>query len=226
MNKSDEKLNLPKDISVFEYVAGNQSEAAKAQFEKALEGNDELQAEVKLERQLRSLIQSSEQPSPVSSDNINRLFDKLDAEVETSTPKEMQENTAQVIAFNKPAAGFAIAASLFLAIFLSVNLSNNDVNNPDHLLDPNFTTLTTSQEDAVDVNVLASEQRLVKFVLAQPLSNDALTALMDTHQLQSLSQSINESIIIAKTSNAIDDKKIATLKNDTRIKEVELVKFN
>jgi len=221
MSKSDEKLNLPRDISVFEYVSGNQSEAAKAQFEKALLNNEELQAEVAFEQQLRSLVKETEPVSPVSSDNINQLFDKIDAE-----ESQVEEKTAEIISFRKPAAGFAIAASLFLAVFLSVNLSNNDIHSPDPLLDPSFTTLTASQDEVIDVNVLATQQRLVKFTLTAPLSSDALTALMDKYQLQGLSQSINESIIVAKTPTAVDEKKLSLLKSDSQIKEVELIKFN
>jgi len=226
MNKSDEKLNLPRDISVFEYVSGNQSDAAKAQFEKALEGNEELQAEVELEKQLSSLVKQTEQPSPVASNNINQLFDKIDADIAGNETPDMAESSARVIPFKKPAAGFAIAASLFLAVFLSVNLTNNDVNNTDQLLEPSFNVLTTPQDDIVDVNILANEQRLVKFMLAEPLSKSALTALMEKHQLQSLNQSLNESIIIAKTPTAVDEKKLSLLKSDAQIKEVELIKFN
>jgi len=226
MSKSDEKLNLPRDISVFEYVAGNQSEAAKAQFEKALEGNEELQAEVALEKQLRSMVKETEPSSPVSSGNINQLFDMIDADTENTEQADIEKNTAQVIAFRKPAAGFAIAASLFLAVFLSVNLSNNEVNNTDHLLDPNFNVLTAPQDDVIDVNTLATEHRLIKFMLAEPLSKNALAALMEKHQLQRLSQSLNESIIIAKTPSAVNEEKLSELKSDQKIKEVELVKFN
>ena len=226
MNKSDEKLNIPKDISIFEYVAGHQSEGAKAQFEKALDNNHELREEVALEEQFRSLVKQSEPSSPISSDNIHGLFDKIDADSESINNTEKNDNNANVILFKKPAAGFAIAASLFVAIFLSVNVSNNNSQNTDDMLNPNFNVLTSIQNESIDVNSLAEQQRLIKFVLADSLSTDELQTLMNEHQLQLLSQSLDKSVITAKASVLVDEKKLATLIKDLRIEEVELIKFN
>jgi len=126
---------------------------------------------------------------------------------------------------NKTSAVVAIAASLFLAIFLTVNLNNNSVDE-NGLLEPNFNVLTAQSPQSVDINKLASAQRLIKFTLSSSITNNELNELMAKHQLERLSQSFNESIIIAKTSTSIDETKLFELKKDLRIKDVELVKFN
>ena len=45
MNKSDDKLNILRDIRVYDYVANDQESASREQFEKALNDDSELQSD-------------------------------------------------------------------------------------------------------------------------------------------------------------------------------------
>lgn len=221
MNKFDDKLNLLKDIAVFEYVSGEQSPAAKANFEKTLSDNQGLQNEVNIEKELRNLVKQSQEPSVVASDNINSLFDRIDAEpVDDISSVNNTSNVTPLVSFSRPMAGLAMAACLLVAVFISINVNND-------LLEPKFQTLSSpTLGDAIDLNALANEGRLIKFELASPLSQDSIDSLMSKYELQNLSQSVNERIITVKTENAVNEKTLLTLKLDKRIKDVELIKFN
>ena len=226
MSKPVENLNLPRDIAVFEYVAGTQSELTKAQFELALEDNLELQAEVESEQAFRSLIESAQTTSEHNPNNIDALFEQIDAEEGSNQTSNASHKSASVIPFNKSAQCFAVAASLFLAIFLTINLDTNQASNADPLLEPNFMLLTAATGESIDINKLADEQRLIKFTLADSLSSAELDSLLKKHGLERLSQSLNENIIIAHAGSVVDSDALLSLTKDRLIKDAELVKFN
>jgi len=220
MSKSDDKLNLLKDIAVFEYVSGEQSPSARANFEKELIENKDLEVDVYIEEQLRDLVKETQEPSPVAQDNIQSLFDRIDGETEKQT--EVTPSTVVRPNFSPSRSaigmGFAMAACLLLAVFVSINMNND-------LLEPKFQTLSSPTSDVVDLDVLANEGRLIKFELASSLSNNAIDSLMNRYALERLSLSVDGRIITAKSVNAVDVKMLTTLKSDKLINDVELIKF-
>jgi len=222
MNKSDDKLNLLKDIGVFEYVSGEQASLTKASFEKSLRENKDLQNDVNVEKQLRNLVAQSQHPSPVASGNINSLLDRIDAEAKNESDVHHLHSIKSSRPFSRSTVGvgFAMAACLLLAVFVSININND-------LLDPKFQTLSSSTPgEPVDLNILASEGRLIKFELASPLSNDSIDSLMIKYDLQRLSLSVDGRTITVKAIKEADEKVLSTLKSDKLITDVELIKFN
>jgi len=202
MNKTDDKLNLFQDIGVFEYVSGEQSTVAKANFEEALSENQGLRHDVMLEKQLRSLVQPTQKPSPIAQDNINSLLDRIDAETVNESSINSLESVKPAVSLSrsKVGMGFAIAACLLLAVFVSININND-------LLDPKFQTLSSSTPNsAIDLNALANERRLIKFELAEPLSNESIDSLMIKYELQRLSLSVDGRTITAQANKAVDEK--------------------
>ena len=166
MNKSDDKLNILRDIRVYDYVANDQESASREQFEKALNDDSELQSEVEIERELRSLIGQTQPSSPVSADNIDALFDRIDEQekIEVNDDSLAIANSSNVhtLAPKKSVIGFAVAASLLMAIFLTTNFNNSET-----LLAPEFTTLTSENSDsekAIDFDSLVNQNRVVTVV--------------------------------------------------------------
>jgi len=111
-----------------------------------------------------------------------------------------------------------VAASLFLAVFFTVNFNTNQ-----EQLEPNFQVLFDPNN--IDFKALSEQQRLVKFTLAAPISSSEMDALMNKHQLQQLNQADGNSDIIAQTNKTIDETKLAKLKADRLIEDIELLKF-
>jgi len=223
MEKIDNSKSLFEDISVIEYVAGTLSAQAKANFEKALTEDKALQKAVASEQAFRASLEQSKPEPVVSADNIEGLFKLIDEDEQRTTQQESDSssNVVKVNFNNRFAAGSAIAASLLVAVFFSVNFNN------DELLEPNFQALSNSEQpNTINLNELSNENRLVKFTLSQPLSSSSVDSLLAEYQLLGLNTSINSTSIVAQTSQSIDDKTLLALKADERIKNVELLKLN
>ena len=222
MNKSDDKLNLLKDIGVFEYVSGEQSAETQANFEKMLSDSDSLQNDVATEKQLRILLEQSQESKPVEADNINSLLDRIDAQATNKLDVNTSNSETSVISFSRPTVekGLALAACLLLAIFVSINMNNQ-------LLEPKFQTLSSSTTDgSFDLNTLASEGRLLKFELASSASSDSINSIMVKYELQLLSLSLDGRILTVKSINTIDTKQLSLLESEQLVRSVELIKFN
>lgn len=219
MKKSNEKLNILRDIGVYEYVADDQSDPARAQFEEALNGNPELEQEVAAEQELRALIAMTQPASIVSDNNIDKLFDRINTKqtlnVDTDSVPANDTLPHELKPQNK-VIGFAIAASLLLAVFFTVNFGNDS-----DQLEPDFVVLFDQNNN--DFKSLSNQNRLVKLTLESPLSSQALDELMNKYQLQNLNQLNNT--ITASALTVIDNKKLAIIKADRLIKEIALYKF-
>ena len=228
MNKSDDKLNILRDIRVYDYVADDQESASREQFEKALNDDSELQNEVEIERELRSLIGQTQPSSPVSADNIDALFDRIDEQekIEVNDDSLAIANSSNVhtLAPKKSVIGFAVAASLFMAIFLTTNFNNSET-----LLAPEFTTLTSKNSDSektIDFDSLVNQNRVVTVVFSSSASAQDIELLMNKYQLQQLSQQYpNQSIITAHSDKSIDDVKLSNMQSEQLIEDSELFKF-
>ena len=226
MKKSNEKLNILRDIGVYEYVAGDQSSAARAQFEEALKDNPELEQEVAAEQELRTLIAMTQPASIVSENNIDDLFKRIDADQEPGIDMDSipsSDDTSYLPKEKNNVVGFAVAACLMLAVFFAVNVSNNN-----SLLEPEFETLTSkdiTQGEAFDVNSLLEQNRLLTLTLEAPMPSDQIKVLLEKHQLTQLSNpSLNTSVITAFANTPIDDAKLLSIKDDQLIKDSELIK--
>ena len=223
MEKIDNSKSLFEDISVIEYVAGTLSAQAKANFEKALSEDEALQKAVASEQAFRASLEQSKPEPVVSADNIEGLFKLIDEDEQRTAQQESDSssNVVKVNFNNRFAAGSAIAASLLVAVFFSVNFNN------DELLEPNFQALSNSEQpNTINLNELSNENRLVKFTLSQPLSSSSVDSLLAEYQLLGLNTSINSTSIVAQSSQSIDDKTLLALKADERIENVELLKLN
>ena len=175
-----------------------------------------------MEKQLRNLVGKTQESSPIGADNINSLLDRIDAESVNESEVYDLPSAKSSVSFSRSAmgAGFAMAACLLLAVFVSININND-------LLDPKFQTLSSSTTDgSIDLTALASEGRLIKFELASPLSNESIDSLMIKYELQRLSASVDGRTITVKAIRAANEKMLSTLKSDELIRDVELVKFN
>ena len=228
MNKSDDKLNILRDIRVYDYVADDQESASREQFEKALNDDSGLQNEVEIERELRSLIGQTQPSSPVSAGNIDALFDRIDEQEETDVNVDnsaiTNNSNVHTLAPKKSVIGFAVAASLFMAIFLTTNFNNSET-----LLAPEFTTLTSENSDSekvIDFNSLVNQNRVVTVVFSSSASAQDIELLMNKYQLQQLSQQYpNQSIITAHSDKSIDDVKLSNMQSEQLIEDSELFKF-
>ena len=154
MEKFDNSKSLFEDISIIEYVAGTLSAQTKANFEKALSEDEALQKAVASEQAFRASLEQSKPEPVVSADNIDGLFKLID-EDEQRTAQQANDSTSNVVKVNftnRFAAGSAIAASLLVAVFFSVNFNNNE------LLEPNFQALSSSEQpNTVNLNELSNE---------------------------------------------------------------------
>jgi len=223
MKKSNDTLNILKDSRVYEYVAGDQSEAAKSQFDDALKQNSGLKHDVDVERALRNAIKDTQPVSTVSEGNIDALFDLIDQEETQEYDTTAALNNESKLSPQKNVIGFAIAASLFLAVFLSINL-----NNTSSQLEPEFITLTSSPEATQPINFdqLVKEKRVVTLVLSDDVSAEKVAEIMNSHQLQQLNQqSLNANVVIAYTRQTINQSTLSNLETDALIQSAEVLKF-
>ena len=231
-NESSENSEILKELAIFDYVAGNLSDSAKQNFERMLEQSPALQDEVKAETLLRQRMEKIGETEPVAMSNIEALFEKIDehekAENETQN-KEGANNKVTPLFKEKPllkekksgfskyyatAAGLAMFSIVFSGLYFDSAA-------------PDFQALSDiPASKKIDFKLLASESRIAKLTLVEGVSDDQVTELLDTFKLTSISSGSPGNQRFVSAEAALSNETIERLRNDNRLRNVELYKIN
>jgi hypothetical protein len=224
------KGNNPIDIFyqslVADYVAGhlNDNEEVKADFEKALAGNKELQKAVDDERLLRETLVNYELnnrgPDVIGADGIESLLAKLDELDDHSATAEPKSTVVHALfsSRNNWFAAAGVAASVAFATVLFVGFQANTV-------DPDFVLLSDDQStDQADFNDLVKTQRVAQIWLVSELSQDKLSKIFDQNQLTPINRAGQAWIV--SSSQKLSSERIESLEAQEMFKRVRLISYD
>ena len=217
MTNTDKQSTVFRDMAVFEYVAGTQTESAKADFEQQLSMDQGLADELKFERLLRILSKEEKSEYSGSASAFEQLLNKIDENHAVETQHNQVEQVSWFTKFNGNMVSIA-ASVLFATVITTVLLKD--------LLEPKFVTLTTPpQATYADFSDLVSEHRLAKIVLTSSISTNEIRALLADYQLEPISSTIEQQTLFVKSAKIIDEQTLSKLQNDARIEKANRVEF-
>jgi len=229
MKNSKSETSIIKDIAVFDYVAGQQSDDVRKNFENLLEQDEGLLQEVAIEEQLRSTLEQdvgvkSSEPVPMS--NFDALLERIDNQsselvdtVSTDTSSAGYSSSANSVVVGPWAwqKQFNIAASFAVLAMIGFIGFNQTT-------EPNFITLSNQSASAeIDFNALVDDQKLVKLELAAGLAPSDIDELLKGYQLRSIQSGTLGQVILVSASQSVDAEQIADWIADTRINNAALV---
>ena len=241
-NESSGNSEILKELAIFDYVAGNLSDSAKQNFERMLEQSPALQDEVKAETLLRQRMEKIGETEPVAMSNIEALFEKIDEHekaekvtqsIEATSDKDSSEETAnnkvtplfkETPSFKEKKSGFskyyatAAGLAMFTIVFSGIYFDSAA---------PDFQTLSDiPASQKIDFKLLASESRIAKLTLVEGVSDDQVTELLDTFKLTSISAGSPSNQRFVSAEAALSNEILERLRNDNRLRNVELYKIN
>lgn len=175
-NKPHDVLN---ETAVFDYVAGNQSDENRANFERLIADNQPLRDAVADEQALRTALKdyarSSPTPSHISSENFQNLLEQIDqlaAESDDDLTFLPPKESSKWSVIGGVAATLLLCATLFLDWY-----SQNNGPTPE-------ATVISQPE----LGALISEQRVFEITFKHAIDQETIHALMQRYQLRPLSQ--------------------------------------
>lgn len=221
MSNSNDKSELLRELAIFDYVAGNQTDSAKRNFEIMLEQDATLRDAVEAERRLRAGMLKAGESTPVSMSNFDLLLKKIDAEQQST------DNNVTALESNVTKIGdrsrtkyigrtFAVAASMavFAIIFSTVYQP---------LSEPKFETLSdTLASDVINFSQLAEQSRLAKMTLDQNLSGQQIDELLRGYGLSSFEGGAEQHQRYVVAESAITNSELSLWRSDAGVLEVEL----
>jgi len=245
-NTSNESM-IPRESMVVEYVAGTLSERATRQFEQSMQDDDGLKEAVEFERLLRNTAKTVTQSVATSpeqytaSDNFDALLKRVE-EYEAFPDHEssasltsLSDDVSQASKVSQEArvVPFSLRLSKALPIaasFAALGIALASLLKPigDDLLDPDYVVLSSNSgeaSDPVDLKSLSTESRVAKIVLANSLDNAAINNMLAAYQLQLISNLPDQSSLIVLADTAMDSSRLNGIKNDDRVKQISLIKF-
>ena len=231
-NESSENSEILKELAVFDYVAGNLSDSAKQNFERMLEQNPALQDEVKAETLLRQRMEKIGETEPVAMSNIDALFEKIDEHEKAANETQNKEASSnkvtplfkETVSIKEKKSGFskyyatAAGLAMFTIVFSGLYFDSAA---------PDFQTLSDiPASQKIDFKLLASESRIAKLTLVEGVTDDQVTELLDTFELTSISSGSLGNQRFVSAEAALSNETIERLRNDHRLRNVELYKIN
>lgn len=231
MKNSTKGTSIIKDIAVFDYVRGQQSEGARMNFGKLLEMDAGLLEEVQNEERLRdSLVKigSKSDSTPVLMQNFDALLTRIERDDKCVEDAEIRPefNGTGLVASDvvkqswRWKTQFNIAASLiFFAMVGFIGLNQT--------LQPNFVTLSNTKASTdIDFTGLVDQRSLAKLELSDGLASTDVSALLSFYQLSSLQSGALGQTLLVSSREPIDEEQLSIWRADIRIKAVELVSFS
>ncbi len=219
MNNSNDKSELLREIAIFDYVAGNQSESVMRNFEKMLEQDASLREAVDQEARLRRAMHEAGKNEPVSMSNFQALLNVIDEnEMQTAGggKSDRQSATAKssisryISSYYASVASVAACAALFGTFYFN-------------FATPDFETLSDiPASEQIDFTELAGQMRLAKMTFSNDMSQDQIDELLLTYSLTSFEAGApsEQRYVVAEVS--ISENELTRLRNDARILSVEL----
>jgi len=207
MKNSTSQTSILKDTAVFDYVAGEQSDGARKNFEKLLKQDSGLAQEVEIEKLLRSSLEgiNGADAESISRNNFDALLERIE-----SVDNELGSTDAEVLSNN--------------AGSRSDEQSNVIVAQP--WTQPNFVTLSDKTASVeVDFAGLVDQRRLVRLELSNGLAVSEIDELLEGFQLKAIQSGTTGQVVLASANQSVGEQKITDLVTDKRIINAELVSF-
>lgn len=239
-NTSNESL-IPRETMVVEYVAGNLSERARQQFELSMQSDTDLQDAVEFERSLRSTAKkvvenvTGRADQYTASDNFEALLERVEKSLDSSgeqhsndpsSSSELINQENRVLSFSFGLSRALPIAASFAALGIAVTLLLKPI--ASDLTAPDYVALSSSDGQStaqVDLNSLSAESRVAKIVLANSLDNAAVNNMLAAYQLQLLTNLPDQASLIVLADTAMDSSRLNGIKNDDRVEQISLIKF-
>lgn len=210
MKQADKQATIFRDMAVFEYVAGTQSDSAKKDFEQQLSIDQELVEELKFERLLRIMGNDNDDEYSVNMSNFDQLVDNIENN-KLPTAQNVQQFPYKRLT--------GIAASIVTAA-IAISVFTGD------MLQPKFETLfSESQTTYTDFSELAAQQRLARIVVTNSTKLEEIKHLLNEYKLESISSNIEQNMLLVTSPNAIDNAMLTKLRSDKRTQDVILVQY-
>jgi len=232
MNDSNDKSAMLREMAIFDYVAGNQSETAKQNFEKMMQQDQSLREAVDAEKKLRANMQEAGELEPVSMSNFDDLLSTIEAQEEPQ--RDDTRGTRPVGELNKPvltevvsaanktsfsryyatAASVAVFAMLFAGFYLTSS-------------EPKFETLSdTTASEKINFATLSEQSRLAKMTLTEGLSREEISDVLRLYNLSSFEAGATTNQRYVVSESAISNSELARWLDDSRVQQVELFVTN
>jgi hypothetical protein len=227
MKTSSSKISIIKDTAIFDYVAGHQSAGARENFEKSVEQNPKLKAEVVAEEQLSKnlkILAAADNVKSVSMKNFEALLDRIDRE---ENPSNHFGSEASNISISSGGLGLpnsrswmslsSVAVSVFLfAIVAFIGVQQ--------AIEPNFETLSNDVASAeVDFTGLVEQHRMIKIEFSDALSESEIDLILKTYQLTVIQSGAHGSVMLLSSSVPVDGEQLALWSKNASIKSAKLV---
>ncbi len=228
MNNSNDKSELLREIAIFDYVAGNQSESVKRNFENMMRQDPTLREAVDAERVLRANMQKAGELEPVSMSNFDVLLSSIEAEEERPTNESSvgvisselirQEHLEKGESSNKVSFSryYSIAASIamFAVVFAGFYLNSSQ---------PKFETLSSNTaSEKINFAQLAEQTRLAKITLSDGLSQQEIDDVLRAYNLSSFEAGAQQNQRYVISESAISVSELTRWREDSRVQQVEL----
>ena len=188
-NKPHDVLN---ETAVFDYVAGNQSDENRANFERLIADNQPLRDAVADEQALRAALRdyarSNPTPSHISSENFQNLLEQIDqlaAESDDDLTFLPPRESSKWSVIGGVAATLLLCATLFLDWY-------SRHNQPEAVA-----AMTTASHP--ELGQLITEQRALQIIFKHTVDHQTITALMQQQQLRPISHTGAAWVVYSKT---------------------------
>lgn len=234
MNNSNDNSALLREIAIIDYVAGNQGEAARHNFEKMIAQDPTLREAVQAEQRFRTDMQKAGELAPVSMSNFDVLLttieqaNKEDAAPVSNVSSIANDTSSSVLNdVEKPSNvvtpsvsfwnnRYSVAASVavFAMIFSSFYLN---------LSEPSFETLSDqSASEEINFVALAEQGRLAKMVLSEQVSQTEIDSMLQSYQLTTFESGSSSIALYVVAATVISDSDLERMRADSRIQKVEI----
>ena len=206
---------IERDIAVFQYVNGLQSDDEKTSFEHKLGHDKQLQQEVIDEQSLSYALKSIDHNTYHDRLSIDELLHRIDA-IQDKTVSTLQGHDA-----SKKRSFWRYGAAAIIIFSFTIGVITND------LLKPKFTTLSSpNSANEYDFSQLATQHRLIKIIPRDNIESRQLFNLIESYNLETITTAGKQSSILLKSPSRIDIEMLSRMQSDSRIKHFELVLLN
>lgn len=218
------KTELLREIAIFDYVAGNQSESAKRNFEEKLERDPSLKQATEEEAKLRLNMREAGKEKPVSMSNFDALLETIDKQERQagSTHHESEtnevENVTPLFKASKPSYWRHYASAASVAVIALV-VSNFFIYSPK---DQFIALSDTPASQQINFTLLASQNRLAKLTLKAQISEQQVSDLLTNFELTSFESGAAKNQRFVTAEKAISKNDLERLRSDSRVENVEL----
>jgi len=236
MNTLSDKSALLREVAIIDYVSGNQSEAARRNFEKLIDQDPALLEAVMAEQRFRADMQEAGNMAPVSMSN----FDSLLTVIEQADEDEAIASASNVSTINEiddfagtsqPQAGanktnsswgnlYSVAASMAVLAMIFGGFYLN-------MSSPDFETLSSrTASEKIDFVDLVEQGRLAKIELSNKLSESEVDDILQSYKLSTFESGAPSTALYIISKQAMSSSDIDRLRADSRIQQVEVFSAN